>query len=59
MLVNCNVRIGHMLANGLGGVKSCPAAVAIFKSVAERGDALAPLKLAHQLFEEGSWFDTI
>lgn len=47
--------LGQMYANGLGILPSCPAAVELFKNVAERGKWAENLMFAYQHFKSGQY----
>jgi TPR repeat protein len=52
-------RVAHMLAYGIGTPRSCSAATAGFKVLAERGDWMAGLTVGHRAYEAGSYREAL
>jgi TPR repeat protein len=50
-------RLSHMTKNGMGVAASCSKAVQGFRVVAEAGDWVGRLTLAHRKYSYGSWSD--
>jgi TPR repeat protein len=52
-------RVAHMLAYGVGTPRSCGAAVAGFKVLAERGEWMKGLTAGHRAYDAGAWRESL